>query len=86
VATFDYIIINKKTLNILNLLKKPRGFNELWSEIKGSSITLKDYVDRLVNDGYVDEEWQSFPKKRILSLSDKGKKILKKMGELDALI
>lgn len=83
---FDVLIINEKTLNILTFLKRPNCFNELLRYIKGSSTTLKDYVDRLVEEGYIAEErMEGFPYKRTMSLTEKGRKAIKHMGMLHGL-
>lgn len=82
-AKFNFLLVNEKTLQIFRGLKTSKHFNNLWSEIGGSSNTLKKYVDELVDGGYIKEEREGkFPYKRTLTLTKKGKDTLKLMEEI----
>lgn len=77
------LLINDIGVSILYQLRDNKlKFNELLKTIGGSASTLETYVNGLVESGYIDEEHiDKFPRIRIFSLSDKGKKAYKVLSD-----
>ena len=61
---------------LLTLLSRPMGVRELWQVVKGSPNTVELRVKELIRAGLVqEEESKGWPYKKVLSLTDKGRRV-----------
>lgn len=61
---------------LLRLLEGPKYIRELLSEVGGSAQTVEMRVQELLKEGLVvEEEWEAWPFRKMLKLTDRGKDI-----------
>jgi uncharacterized protein YwgA/DNA-binding HxlR family transcriptional regulator len=61
---------------LLRLLDGPKYIRELLSEVGGSAQTVEMRVQELLKEGLVaEEEWEAWPFRKMLKLTDRGKEI-----------
>ncbi|MEW5760543.1 MAG: winged helix-turn-helix transcriptional regulator [Candidatus Thermoplasmatota archaeon] len=81
----EEVLKRSKAIDILNsLIEKPKNVIEVYKTIPGGSLsTLELRLKELINAGLIKEDiLQTFPQKRILSLTSEGKRIAQVMWYL----
>ena len=81
--SFPEMVFNKKSIDILiALYEKSMGVRELISEVGGSATTIEQRLRELKDVGLIEERAsRSFPFKRELKLTEKGRKLAEILNE-----
>ncbi len=84
-----HTIGNPRAILILRHLRTngPTSFGKLRDSTKGSLSTINNIAVELAATGLINDEIKNgFPRSRILSLTEKGKKIAEKLMEIEKIM
>lgn len=82
------IIVDEAGVLLITLLKHDRlSLNELREKSELSNQTVYNNAKRLVEMGLIQEELEKeFPRRRLISLTEKGRKVAEKLEEIERVL
>ena len=60
--------------------------SDLVNNVNAGPTTIYNAINILLKEGFIQEEWKQNPRRRVFTLTEKGREIAKKLSEIETIL